>query len=567
MTTTQRRQRATVRTVDLGEAAGRVKVRTRRGYNPGGLPMIDEFCGLGGNSWGASLVPGIEVIKGYNHKELAARSWELNHPGAEGVCADVTKYPVEQMPWCAHYAGSPICPPFAKANGLPRLFDSRSANQPSLVDGLAGAEDTRTARRQAEHARGRLLMYEPLRYLRHWVGQGRPVLTGFLENVPEARDWAEWAAFLGEFDKLDYDTYLHAVRSDHVTPVLAMPAHQARNRLYLAFVHRSLNRRPDWDKWVRPNCWCPTCDAWVLGVKRWKNPLLDMGAYGEQYVFVCPNHAGKAPVVVEPETRPALAFLDTTDRGVAIGDPIRFQRSRFQPVADATIMRVAGGVIEHWLPKLAADPMADLLPMIASYRGGGDSARCRSSVDPLSVVSAQGRHHGAVFPPELNEAEMRSWAKALLVPYYGSATGARSTALPIGTLTTKPRYGVARVDDFDQWLAGIADAREVAATNVRALLKALSPKGTVTPGQRKVIDGMRDLLAPVKLRMLSVDEHKDFMAFGREVQSVATNLDDWILLLGNAVTPPVAEVLTSALVECITGEDLPREAPRELVSA
>jgi len=31
-----------------------------------------------------------------------------------------------------------------------------------------------------------------------------------------------------------------------------------------------------------------------------------------------------------------------------------------------------------------------------------------------------------------------------------------------------------------------------------------------------------------------------------------------VRLFGNAVTPPAAEVITSALVECLTGEDLPR---------
>jgi DNA (cytosine-5)-methyltransferase 1 len=44
--------------------------------------------------------------------------------------------------------------------------------------------------------------------------------------------------------------------------------------------------------------------------------------------------------------------------------------------------------------------------------------------------------------------------------------------------------------------------------------------------------------------------HPDYQATGSQREQVAG--------FGNAVTPPAAEVLVSALVEAITGEPLPR---------
>lgn len=504
----------------------------------GDLPMIDEFSGIGGNTTGGILVPGVFAFKGYNHNSLAAESWQLNHPGGEGICADVRAYPVEQMPWCAVHAGSPICPPFGKASGLPRTFDKYSKNQPTLFDGLAGAEDTRQAARQAEHARGRLLMWEQLVYLRHWVAKGRPVPVGFLENVPEAREWSEWDAFIREYDKIGYDTWLIAMRSDHARPVRGEWAPQARNRLFLAFVHRSVGRTPDWSKWLRPRCWCAECDAWVPGEQTWKEPGVDMGEFGVQYFYRCPNHAGRT-VVAEPQSRPALDIIDPTVPGVAVGDPIRYRKSRYRPLVDATILRLAAGVTEQWLPLLREQPTGDgLIPFITALRGGGDKLRARSASRPLSTLSAHGNHHGIAFPPSLDADGMRAWANQLLVPYYGTAATARRASEPIGTLTTKDRYALARLDDWAAWEAQVAGVPDLT---------------------RLPMDRLRELLAPIRYRLLTIDELKLAMGFDLGTLSVATTRDEWVLLLGNAVTPAVPELIVSALVECLTGESLDRD--------
>jgi DNA (cytosine-5)-methyltransferase 1 len=56
-------------------------------------------------------------------------------------------------------------------------------------------------------------------------------------------------------------------------------------------------------------------------------------------------------------------------------------------------------------------------------------------------------------------------------------------------------------------------------------------------------------------RMLTPREVAAGMAFSRDYKVKGTGREQ-VAGFGNAVTPPVAEVITSALVECVSGEDL-----------
>jgi DNA (cytosine-5)-methyltransferase 1 len=548
------------------------------------VKTIDEFSGWGGLSKGASYVPDVEPTEGYNHDEDATAAYALNFPKARAVCADITQYPVEQMPHCDLYLVAPACPPFGKASGVPRAFDAQSHNQPSLFEGLAGKGDSRMQAKQEEYRRGRLLMFEPLRYLRAQDQRGTPVLVGVLENVPEARSWHEWDAFIGEFHKLRLKTRLIALRASHVRPVRAPWAPTNRDRLFLAFWHESLGRDPDFDKWLRPNCWCSVCETWVLGVQTFKEPGVDMGAYGEQYLYRCPNHAGQV-VPADPETRPALSIIDPTVPGTRLSD-------RNRPLVDNTILRIANGVSRHWLPLLVptggawragkngkgaqrldvpmptlttrecdgiAVPPLDmpagldefvtpgariggagqaLLPFITRHRGGGDKRRAFSAVEPTSTFSAQGNHQGLAMAPDFNDAELAAWARALLVPYYGSAETCHPATEPIGTLTTRDRYGIANVDDFAAWEGEVGRL----------------PDLTRVPMAR-----LRELLDPIRFRMLTKKEAAKAMGYDESMQAASKANKVWMRLIGNSVAVPCGEVIASALVECLTGETLPRD--------
>ncbi|MFG1753375.1 DNA cytosine methyltransferase, partial [Streptosporangium sandarakinum] len=235
---------------------------------------------------------------------------------------------------------------------------------------------------------------------------------------------------------------------------------------------------------------------------------------------------------------------------------------RAEPLADATMQRIREGIARYWAPILApaggtwrrdasptdapmstrttrendglAIPAPLLVPVegrdgktaapaavplrtqttrnetglavpsafIAELRGGGSIAR--PVAEALATVTASGNHHGLVTPPAEPDA--------LLVPYYGTGA-ARPAARPVGALTTRDRYGLAH------------------------------------PGP-EALD-----LDDVRFRMLEPAEIGRAMAFTDGYQ-VLGNKRQRVRQYGNAVTPPVAEVLISALTEAITGTDL-----------
>ena len=69
----------------------------------------------------------------------------------------------------------------------------------------------------------------------------------------------------------------------------------------------------------------------------------------------------------------------------------------------------------------------------------------------------------------------------------------------------------------------------------------------------------------VLFRMLEPHEIGRGMAFADDYV-VTGSKRDRVRQYGNAVTPPVAELIVSALVEAITGEQLERRQPREVGS-
>lgn len=145
------------------------------------------------------------------------------------------------------------------------------------------------------------------------------------------------------------------------------------------------------------------------------------------------------------------------------------------------------------------------MPFIAELRGGSSDAR--PVLDALATVTASGNHHGLATAPGNPGADWSS----LLLPYYGHST-ARTVAEPIGALTTRDRYALV--------------------------------KGDQVPVEE------------VLFRMLEPGEIGAAMAFPT-AYTVLGNKREKVRLFGNAVTPPVAEVIVSALVEAITGHDLP----------
>ncbi|MGW4422610.1 DNA cytosine methyltransferase [Streptosporangium sp. NPDC004631] len=511
------------------------------------LTLMDWFCGAGGSSQGADGVPGVTVTRAANHWERAIESHALNFPAADHYRGDIRTAPVEKWPVCDLFWASPECPQWSNARGKRRDFAS------TLQGELFGPG------RDEEADRSRALMEEVPMYLRGVQDRGGLVLAGVVENVVDVRAWDQWDRWLGEIRALGYSTRVIAMNSMHADPVAALRAPQSRDRLYVAYWHASLGRTPDWDKWLRPKAWCPTCEAQVRAVQVFKTPGADMGRYRQQYVYRCPRTSCRN-AVVEPEALPAVVAIDWSLPGQRIGD-------RAKPLAPKTLARIQAGLAKYARPitleaaghtferrpgvrtwpvdapvttltttatkALAVPPLlvpvegrddkaaspADVplraqtarnetglawLPFIAELRGGGSIARPVS--EALATVTASGNHHGLVHPA----------AEHLLVPYYGNGA-ARTTADPIGALTTRDRYALVRGEvDLDDVLFRMLEPHEIG--------RAMSFAG-------------------------------DYTVLGNKRERVRQ--------YGNAVTPPVAEVIVSALVEAITGADLERTRDAE----
>ncbi len=592
----------------------------------GELTVYDEFSGCGGLSQGATAVPGVVLRHAANHKAICIRSHAANYPGADHYLGDVRSIDVAKFPRYDLFLAAPQCPPFSSARGVRRDFDRDT--QAVLW------EDERDAK-TSEAKRGRLLMHEVPRYLEAMALRGEPVLAGVVENVPQARLWDAWDAWIGRIKNLGYDVRVIAMNAMHARPVLTRWAPQSRNRLFVAYWLRAFGRSPDWDKWLRPQAWCPACEETVTAIQVFKDPRNDMGTYGAhgQYWYRCP-HRSCRNTIVEPATLPAAAIIDWTDPGTPIG-------ARKRPIKPSTRARVEAGIRKYAVPVMAevgghlferhpgartkpvTGPMTAqtttpskalavpplVVPAGGTWRGEATSAgetlpaRTTRETDaiavppfitvlrhnetatpvtgPLTTLSTSGSHHALTVPPflvPLRSGRNRSIDPAaepiatvvadgsghgLVVPDAAlimrnnterSAGGEMSTPIgePVRTLTTKGHQSL---------VAWAWEQLLVPYYGTGRAHPASEPVGTVTTKDRWALACIEDLpidIDQVLLRMLKPAEIGLGMAFADDYIVHGTR-EQKVMQYGNAVCPPAGEVIVSALVELITGVDLPRE--------
>lgn len=505
------------------------------------LTVVDFFCGAGGSSQGAAAVPGVTLRLAANHWDRAIASHAANFPHADHWQGDIHDADAARFPAADLFWASPECPQWSQARGTRRDFD----RQPDLFGEVLPdpAAD-----------RSRALMWDVPRYLEAIAGRGRPVLAGVVENVTEVRQWAHWNQWVAAIRNLGYRTRLIALNSMHARPPATAPAPQSRDRLYLAYWRDSLGRSPDWDRWLRPRAWCPACETEVAAVQWFKRDQQDMGRYRQSYLYRCPSIACRN-AIVDPPALPAATVIDWADLGTRIGDRVR-------PMREATRARIAAGLARYARPVILETTWHDSCPGTRVHPAGKPlttqtAQQTKALACPPLIVPAGGtwraepvpatapfaarttrENDGVAFPPEaamivrnytprgdpgqmatpaaeppstLTAAGNQSLATPahLLVPYYGRATTAQPVTLPAGTMPTHDRYGL--------------------ATGSHAI-------------------PVDDVL----FRMLKPAEIGRAMAFADTYVVLGTQREK-VRQYGNAVTPPAAELLVSALVEAITG--------------
>lgn len=595
--------------------------------------LIDFFCGAGGSSQGATAVAGVTARLAANHWAKAIESHAANFPDTEHFQGDLHEADVARFPRGDIFWASPECTWWSQARGDQREFDK----QPDLFGDTLPPEAA---------DRSRSLMWDVPKYLEAMTLRGRPVLAGVVENVIEARMGAQWHEWVRAIECLGYRTRLIALNSMHARSASTPMAPQSRDRLYLAYWLKSLGRNPDWDKWLRPVTWCPSCEEYVGAVQWWKRPGNDMGRYRSQYLYRCPKVSCRGQLL-EPEVLPAAAAIDWSNLGQRIGD-------RDRPLSHKTIARIEAGLAKYAQPitleaagntferrpgvrtwpvsqpvttltatetkGLACPPMVvpaggtwnddatpvtepirtrtaretdalAFVPFIAVNRGG--EPRVASVEDPLSTVTSIATQHSLVSPPFLTILRGQSKTSRTDEPLTTVSAGGGHHGLVVPPFLTLLRSGRPRNTGVDQPLATVvADGsnhglcvpplimrnnmggaemctpvdeplRTLTTKGHQSLLvpyygtgvarPVTEPSGAITTKDRYgLATGLIDV-DDVLFRMLEPGEIGAAMAFLPDYL-VLGNKREKVRQYGNAVTPPVAEVIISALVEAISGE-------------
>ncbi|WP_327421764.1 DNA cytosine methyltransferase [Streptomyces sp. NBC_01230] len=543
----------------------------------------DWFCGGGGSSQGAEAVPNLKVTHAANHWRRAIETHRLNFPGVAHYTGDIRKAPVWSWPVTDIFWASPECTEWSVAKGMKRSF--AKAVQGDLLDLYADLEEEKftTGGEESgptkEEEASRALVEEVPLYLRGVIERGGLVKAGVVENVVDLRSWWEWDRYVAEFHKMGYETRLIALNSMHADPRSVHAAPQSRDRLYLAYWHKSLGRTPDWDKWLRPNAYCTECNEMVAALQSWRKPGKDMGRYKASYDYRCPKSDCRA--LVEPDVLPAAVAIDWSIPGTPIGSRPKSPECP-EGLAPKTIERIRAGFERYW-PKLAAqdeqgalfgdgqaqgDPAPFLVPTGGTWRTGASSilspmpTRTTTEGDALVVppllIPCEGRDGKKAMPIDrpLRTQTTRAEVALAYLPYVipmrgGGDTGkARHIDSPLHAVTAGGNHHglVTHPESLLVPYYGNGQAKPISM-----------PVGALTTRDRyALVNGDWDI-DKVLFRMLRPKEIKRAMAFADDYDLVGSNRDK-VRLLGNAVTPNAAEVLLCALVECVTGEEIDRYA-------
>jgi DNA (cytosine-5)-methyltransferase 1 len=263
------------------------------------LTMTDLFCGAGGSSSGAVQVPGVTVRMAANHWDLAIETHNENHPSTDHDCADISqveprRYPKTDLLWA-----SPECTNHSQAKG--RKVDTATPDMfgDTLPDAAA--------------QRSRATMWDVVRFAEHH--RYRAVIV---ENVVDVTKWLPFPAWIMAMQSLGYVHQLVWLNSMHAQAA-GLPAPQSRDRIYVVFWRKDGNA-PDLARWTRPQAWCPSCDRMVAAMQVFKrHDVPNWGRYRAQYLYRCPNATCRHSVV-EPGWLPASAAIDWALPGKRIGD-------------------------------------------------------------------------------------------------------------------------------------------------------------------------------------------------------------------------------------------------------
>jgi DNA (cytosine-5)-methyltransferase 1 len=543
------------------------------------ITVTDLFCGAGGSGLGATSVPGVELVMAANHSPRAIETHQLNFPGCDHDCADVSQVEPRRYRRTNILWASPECTNHSVAKGRKR----RRTVDPGLFEDPV-----------PDHVaeRSRATMWDVPRFAE--VHRFDAVIV---ENVVDVAHWEMFPAWLLAMQCLGYQHRAVFLNSMHAPAIRVPRAPQSRDRMYVVF-WRTGNRAPDLE--IRPAGWCGHCGREVECRQSWKTrgrnwPLTRWGRYRAQYVYTCTTAGCGRPV--EPYALPAAAVIDWTDRGERVGD-------RARPLSKNTLARIQAGLDRYAQPitleaagntferrpgvrtwpadsptptlttthtrALACPPCSSAL-LVPS--GGSRNETAAPVTDPFRtrttreweglLVPVEARHG---LRPQPTSGAMRTQTTrhetALVVPYYSATETAQPADVPVGALTTRDRYGLAFVAELR---GGGSSARHVAeplATvcangNHHMLVRHNTARGNPAQMCTPATEIEPPEVDDCTFRMLTVREIQAAMAFTPDYVITGSKREQ-VCQLGNGVTPPAAEWLIRAVVASLDGQGAAR---------
>lgn len=551
------------------------------------LTCTDQFCGAGGSSIGATAAD-IELKLAMNHWQLAIDTHNSNFPNALHDCADMSATNPRRYPSTDILITSPECTNHSLAKGKKR----KSSPQLSMF-GKATVDPS--------EERSRATMWDVPRFAEV---HGYNIII--VENVVDARHWRMWDAWLHAMDSLDYN---HKVV--YFNSMFAHPTPQSRDRMYVAFWRKG-NKAPNLEFY--PKAFCARCGHDIEAVQVWKKREKPWGKYRAQYFYACPSCAqqvepyyfcaanaidwtipaprigdrskplkektlarievglkkfarpflwdtvhtgrdGRHQDMVWPMDGPGRTQLGIPTHGMVI-PPFTVETgythagdNRSYPIDGAlntqSTRQTLGLVVPPYIVTLHGQSnvasLGDALPtQLSNVHHGiavppylvdlrGENSP-KAMEDVLSTVCATGNHHGVVMP--------------FLTSYYGTNEGSEiNEAVP--TVTTVDKHALVVppfIVSYYTRLSGLGAA--VAGVDESLPTQPTWPVHYVAqPGQTPTVDDCG-------FRMLQPHEIHRAMAFPHDYK-VLGNGREKVKQLGNAVTPPVMEMLIRRCVESL----------------